>query len=617
MGAVVSLLVRRWAQVFLRYFGNSDYLAGMLAMNAIGVARDASARASQSLLAWAVRRLWVTVRLEEKDAELVLAWLREQPEVDESSQLTLYSHRNIQGHSRVFEYQPDIQVTTRLRCPIKDGRSQWIWVTRKERGDGQGERRLPGATVSFIGRNKELLESILEVGREIQRRRREKYLTVVQVYDYGKEHGLNWLHPQEKDRKQPGRSISSVVLPRCQVTGLDQAEALLEDTREFLASELWYTERGIPYRRGYLLHGVPGGGKSSLVMAVASELRLPIYMLQLSSEQMSDETLNTLLQYGMHDPPTILLLEDVDLLHSAVLHRRNSGEDKELTEHSEDEKLRGERDPEHPGRKRRGGGLSLSGLLNALDGPTATTGRLLFMTTNAKDRLDPALLRSGRIDYEVEFREAEVEQIERLFVRFYSDFRSPVSGTTGGGEAGSGSEADAATSFSDVGAGPSPKRPLSSGPGPSTRELAVKFAKQVAESNVQLTTADIQRHLMKRKTDPLRALQELPSLLAAFDHEKKSDQVADSVLGAEVQSGGLQNCSGCHESTGSSSGHAPMSSFEEESPTRINGSSGSFPPREEDAAAALELDGAPAEKRPAGDFCAQETPADWRRAFDI
>ena len=37
-------------------------------------------------------------------------------------------------------------------------------------------------------------------------------------------------------------------------------QALLEDAREFLASEAWYTERGIPYRRGYLLHGVPGGG---------------------------------------------------------------------------------------------------------------------------------------------------------------------------------------------------------------------------------------------------------------------------------------------------------------------------------------------------------------------
>ena len=47
--------------------------------------------------------------------------------------------------------------------------------------------------------------------------------------------------------------------------------------------------------------------------------------------------------------------------------------------------------------------LTLAGLLNALDGPTASTGRLLFMTTNNKDKLDRALIRSGRIDYDLRF----------------------------------------------------------------------------------------------------------------------------------------------------------------------------------------------------------------------
>ena len=63
--------------------------------------------------------------------------------------------------------------------------------------------------------------------------------------------------------------------------------------------------------------------------------------------------------------------------------------------------------------------ITLSGLLNALDGPTATTGRILFMTTNFRNKLDPALIRSGRIDYEIEFRHADAWQAERLFKRFY------------------------------------------------------------------------------------------------------------------------------------------------------------------------------------------------------
>lgn len=532
MGAALSNAVRRLAQVFAQYFGSSDYLAGMLAMSVMGVARDGAAQFFRFLATWIQRRLWVTVRLEEKDAELVLAWLRERSEVHASSQLALYSQCGGKGQqARVYEYEPEIQVTTRLRWATKRGRRQWIWITRKEVIDSR-DRRLPGVNVSFFGKSKELLEDILEVGREVQRRRREKYLTVVQVYDYGKDHGLNWLHPQDKDRKQPGRSISSVVLPRCPYTGLDQGEALLEDVREFLASELWYTERGIPYRRGYLLHGVPGGGKSSLVMAVASELMLPIYMLQLSSEQMSDDLLNSLLQYGMHDPPTILLLEDVDLLHSAVLHRRGQPEDKDSSEPREDSKSSTD-DQESKERKRRGGSrLTLAGLLNALDGPTATTGRVLFMTTNARDRLDPALLRSGRIDYEVEFKEAEQEQIERLFLRFYQDFRSGVPHRARPADPEAPPEPSVLGAVAPAGPPPTPRGEAAAAAQRSKAELAKLFAAAVTASGTKLTSADIQRHLMKRKTDPERSLRELPELLCfkrGVQHTKevKEEAAAD------------------------------------------------------------------------------------------
>lgn len=556
MGAVIARFLRNWVQVFLKHCGNNDYLLGTLAAcsmtSVAGVVRDGAAWLMQAIVIWVQRRLWVSVRLEEKDAELVLAWLRERPEVHRSSQLSLFSQKTAQA--RVYEYEPEIQVTTRLRSQTKEGKNRFIWITRRERGDASGERRLPGCLVSFFGSDKSMLENILETGRNIQRRRREKYLTVVQVYDYGKEHGLNWLHPQDKDRKQPGRSISSVVLPHCPLTGLDQAEALLEDAREFLNSELWYTERGIPYRRGYLLHGIPGGGKSSLVMAVASELRLPIYMLQLSSEQMNDETLNTLLQYGMHDPPTILLLEDVDLLHSVTLQRASASKDEAKEDREEmDALLRDVSSGREAERKRSRGRLSLSGLLNALDGPTATTGRLLFMTTNARDRLDSALLRSGRIDYEVEFKEAQPEQMQRLFTRFYADFRSS-SGGGGGPPADSAQQAAAASGLENdadekaaaveeglaaplVGASSSTcvsQKDVRKGR--STDELAKLFAEQVAASGKHLTTADIQRHLMKRKTDPERALKELPILLRSLSESTTKQAAAQKAAeGAAAQ----------------------------------------------------------------------------------
>ena len=107
-------------------------------------------------------------------------------------------------------------------------------------------------------------------------------------------------------RQPPGRSIGSVVLPGT------QAQATLDDAREFLASAAWYRERGVPHRRGYLLSGLPGTGKSSLIQAIASELSLPIYLLSLSSDLLDDLTLDRLMQ-SMEITPSILLLEDVDV----------------------------------------------------------------------------------------------------------------------------------------------------------------------------------------------------------------------------------------------------------------------------------------------------------------
>jgi len=299
---------------------------------------------------------------------------------------------------------------------------------------------------------------------------------------------------------------------------------LLEDAREFLASEKWYAQRGIPYRRGYLLHGVPGGGKSSLVMAVAHELQLPIYMLQLSSKEMGDDTLNKLLQFGMHDPPSILLLEDVDLLHSAVLQRRGT-EDKADKLQEAVEQLQDKQDANREGGKSQGASkLSLSGLLNALDGPAATTGRLLFMTTNARERLDPALLRSGRIDYEVEFKEVETEQVERLFMGFYTE-PSNCEDNNRCGEPHAVVKAKVLEE-GDGTAGCAPEKVCASEKVGSneTHRLAAQFAQQVVSSGLKLTSADIQRHLMGHKTSPEHALAKLPSLFRTFAPQQQQPQ---------------------------------------------------------------------------------------------
>ena len=145
-------------------------------------------------------------------------------------------------------------------------------------------------------------------------------------------------------------------------------------------------------------------------MAISTELAIPIYWLQLSTEGLTDETLVQQLQ-GIRERPCLLLHEDIGRSHKAALEE---GQKKEPGEHEPATSVRASQ-----GDDASKGMLTTSGLLNALDGPGAPTCILLFLTTNTKDKLDPALIRSGRIDVRVEFKYVDNEQVKRLVRRFY------------------------------------------------------------------------------------------------------------------------------------------------------------------------------------------------------
>lgn len=195
--------------------------------------------------------------------------------------------------------------------------------------------------------------------------------------------GPEW-RPFGNPRKK--RMLGSVILDR----GI--AQEILDDVKDFLKSGEWYHQRGIPYRRGYLLYGPPGSGKTSYIQALAGELDYNICILNLSENNLTDDRLNHLMN---HIPQrSILLLEDID----AAFNNRDQSNDQGYQS-----------------------GVTFSGLLNALDGVASAEECITFMTSNHPERLDPALLRPGRIDYKVLVSNASEDQVRRMFSRFYQD----------------------------------------------------------------------------------------------------------------------------------------------------------------------------------------------------
>ncbi|KAK6237407.1 hypothetical protein QUC31_002876 [Theobroma cacao] len=165
---------------------------------------------------------------------------------------------------------------------------------------------------------------------------------------------------------------------------------IMDDLDSFVGRKDFFENVGRAWKRGYLLYGPPGTGKSSLVAAIANHMSYHVYDLQFQSVR-NDAELRRILTSTTNR--SILLIEDIDC-STKISEDRGKVKDEKQKE-GEDGRLNrpSSIDP----------GVTLSGLLNFIDGLWSSCGneRIIIFTTNHKEKLDPALLRPGRMDVHI------------------------------------------------------------------------------------------------------------------------------------------------------------------------------------------------------------------------
>lgn len=313
------------------------------------------------------------------------------------------------------------------------------------------------------------------------------------------------------------RPFSTVILNEKVKTNL------IDDVTDYLstATQRWYSNRGIPYRRGYLLYGPPGTGKSSLSLALAGFFKMRIYIVSLSSSNSTEENLITL--FSELPRRCVVLLEDIDT--AGLTHTREDG--KNGGSNGSDNAP----EPLEPGQLTPGNGntnkennnsspgrLSLSGLLNILDGVASQEGRVLIMTTNHVDKLDKALIRPGRVDMIVEFGRADADMtaaiFRAIFARLDADSEAPVV------------KPDEVLDEEILKKQAEEKALEKKQEDERVNALALEFAASIPTH--EFSPAEIQGHLLKHKRDPRAAIDNAAEFVEQTRKDRKEKEIKDA-----------------------------------------------------------------------------------------
>uniref|UniRef100_A0A7N0VGQ6 AAA+ ATPase domain-containing protein n=1 Tax=Kalanchoe fedtschenkoi TaxID=63787 RepID=A0A7N0VGQ6_KALFE len=298
----------------------------------------------------------------------------------------------------------------------------WEHVVSQRHSQSFSWRPLPeekrGFTLRIRKKDKPLvldsyLDYIIETAADIRRKNQDRLL-----YTNSRGGSLDGRgHPWESvPFKHPSTFDTLAMDP-------DKKDEIMNDLRDFSSGQSFYQKTGRAWKRGYLLYGPPGTGKSSMIAAMANFLRYDIYDLELTEVHTNSELRKLLMKTSSK---SIIVIEDIDCSIN-LTNRNNNAAAKSKTSSQKTKHLY---DPADMGGV--GSGLmeeasnntiTLSGLLNFTDGLWSCCGseRIFVFTTNHIEKLDPALLRSGRMDMHIFMSYCSFQSL-KILLKNYLDY---------------------------------------------------------------------------------------------------------------------------------------------------------------------------------------------------
>ncbi|ARA72230.1 Cell division protein FtsH [Kaumoebavirus] len=168
----------------------------------------------------------------------------------------------------------------------------------------------------------------------------------------------------------------------------DQKEIV--DRVEMLKNNEYYVKSGKPRKVCFLLHGLPGTGKSSTAFAIAEEFKYHIYGVKIGAMHSRHEFIKAVNSIPSR---SLVVFEEIDI----GISNRTKGE-----------AATGDKDKSILPQ------VTLQDILEVLDGYTYFKDCIIILTTNYRNRLDDALIRAGRVDYEIEYKNSSAKLVKRI-----------------------------------------------------------------------------------------------------------------------------------------------------------------------------------------------------------